>query len=280
MSVEMLSLGLDFASGLLGMSNANRSQKRQLAQAQHQFNQQMDHSVRRRVEDAKRAGIHPLFALGASAGASPTISAQGDGGGNPMGAALNAMASTLNSLETNKAQAKKDEAEAALMDSERARIEQELKGGRGADAEALKEIDIGSLPKKRNIHGQVATSLADYYKPELPMVNPAKPAREAGVRSPYVEFLRDDGSKGVAFGAEVPGAEELNMFWIPLQNWWHTSKKARNELRRRLGIKSLPDLRKSPEMAKALARNAKVKRVLKDLNRVLSQPHSGNWPRN
>lgn len=275
MSIEMLELGLQFMGGLMGQS----AQKRSLAQAQHQFNQQMDHSIRRRVEDAKRAGIHPLFALGASSGASPTITAQGDS--NPMGNALNAMAQTLNSLETNRASARRDEAEAALLDSERKRIEQELaNGSRGSDAVELREIDIASLPKPRNIHGQETGLLADYYTPELPRAQAGKPAREVGVRSPYVEYLRDDGSKGLAFGQSVPGAEEINMFWIPLQNWWHTSKKARDELRRRLGIKSLPDIRKSPEMAKALARKAKITGVLRDLNRTLSQPHRGSWPRN
>lgn len=43
--------------------------------AKKQFNEQMDNSVTRRVEDAKKAGVHPLFALGASVGASPTIQA-------------------------------------------------------------------------------------------------------------------------------------------------------------------------------------------------------------
>ena len=36
--------------------------------ATDQFNAQMDTSIQRRVVDAKKAGIHPLFALGGSVG--------------------------------------------------------------------------------------------------------------------------------------------------------------------------------------------------------------------
>ncbi len=47
--------------------------------AARQFDEQMDQTIQRRVVDAKAAGIHPLFALGASAGASPTVHAGGGG---------------------------------------------------------------------------------------------------------------------------------------------------------------------------------------------------------
>jgi len=102
--------------------------------AQQQFDAQMDQTITRRVQDAKNAGVHPLYALGAASGASPTIST-GQGRGNPAGNALTSMANTLNSLETNKAQAARDHAQAQLFDSERKRIEQDL-NGRGQDAEA------------------------------------------------------------------------------------------------------------------------------------------------
>ncbi len=165
MSVELLGLGLDFLGGMLGHSSKKkqlRMQQEQIQQAQRQFDAQMDQSVQRRVTDAKKAGVHPLFALGASSGASPTLTAgHAPDSGNPMGQALTSMARSLGVIEKNRAESRRDEAEAALLDSERARIEQELKGGRGQDVEALQEINV--VPKLRgSVYGP-----AEYYSPQV-----------------------------------------------------------------------------------------------------------------
>lgn len=136
MSLALLSLGVNFMGGLYGKRSADknrRMQREQLAQAQRQFDAQMDQSVQRRVKDAKNAGVHPLFALGASVGASPTISADATPQGSPMQSALTNMAKHLGVIEQNRASARRDEAEAALLDSERARIEQDLKT-KGSDS--------------------------------------------------------------------------------------------------------------------------------------------------
>lgn len=191
MSLELLELGLNLAGGIFGNRSKDRQQRRQLEQAQHQFNQQMDHSVQRRVLDAKRAGVHPLFALGASVGASPTISAGGESGGNPMQSALSAMAQTLNSLETNKASARRDNAEAALLDSERARINQALtNGGQGSDSEALQVVEKGvktyPYPGDKGYNGP-----ATYYSPEIPFSK--KPGIRAGTVPGTVDVQLPDG---------------------------------------------------------------------------------------
>ena len=135
MSLELLSLGADFVGGLMNRSAQKKADRqnqlnweKQFAASQKQFDAQMDQSVQRRVADAKKAGIHPLFAMGASVGTSPTLSASGApraSGHSSMGNAISKMASTLGVIEQNRASAKRDEAEAALMDSERARIEQD-----------------------------------------------------------------------------------------------------------------------------------------------------------
>lgn len=74
------SIAAPIVGGLFGSKSDKKAEaaaEAQRLQAQHQFDQQMDHKIRRQVADAKRAGIHPLYALGGSIGASPTISIAG-----------------------------------------------------------------------------------------------------------------------------------------------------------------------------------------------------------
>lgn len=197
MSLELLELGLNFVGGLMGNSSAKKDRalmRQQMQQAQRQFDAQMDQSVQRRVKDAKQAGVHPLFALGASVGASPTISANDPGqSGNPMGNALQAMASTINSLETNKAAAARDNAEAALLDSERKRLEQDLTTGKqGLDKPALEVVEPGvktfPYPGDKGYNGP-----ATYYSPEIPFSK--SPGVRAGTVPGTVDVQLPDGRK-------------------------------------------------------------------------------------
>lgn len=187
MSLELLGLGLDFVGGLMGQRSKKKDQqlyRQQMAQAQGQFDAQMDQLVQRRVQDAKAVGVHPLFALGASVGSSPTIAAGNAPRGNPMHTALTNMARQLGVIETNRASARRDEAEAMLLDSERKRIEQEL-NSRGQDSEAFKEINV--VPKMRgSVYGP-----AEYYSPQV-----AKSQRQgvaAGTHPGQVEYVTPTG---------------------------------------------------------------------------------------
>jgi len=83
----LISAGGSLLGGLLGSSGPSKFEK-QMARAQFQFQQDFaKQGVRWRVEDAKAAGLHPLFALGYQpTGGSPVqIPA---GGPDPMGGAL------------------------------------------------------------------------------------------------------------------------------------------------------------------------------------------------
>ncbi|AXL15096.1 hypothetical protein [Microviridae sp.] len=155
MLLDMLQLGLGFM--------ADRSQKKMhqqnLQQSQAQFNAQMDQSVQRRVADAKAAGIHPLFAMGASVGASPTITA---GQAPRMGNAQRAAASFAESLgmrEMNAAAAARDLAEAQLLNSERARLDQ-AQAATGRDLVEQNTVEPGRI--------RPGTGLYDIYRPEIP----------------------------------------------------------------------------------------------------------------
>lgn len=110
--------------------------------AKDQFRTQLDESVQRRVADAKKAGVHPLFALGASVGASPTtqygggdISAAGDALGAAVDKAMSyksrkgAQAKNEQVLDSqirrNEAAAQADQAQAGYYDAQAARIRQQ-----------------------------------------------------------------------------------------------------------------------------------------------------------
>jgi hypothetical protein len=273
----LIGAGSNLLGGLLGQSSASKDRalyRKQLAQAQSQFDAQMDESIQRRVKDAMAAGIHPLFALGASSGASPTISAQGaPETGNAMGNAVARMGEILGLIPMNKAAAEKDEAEAMYYRALAAKTTQDL-SSRGRDAFGVPQTEGARtypLPDREPVGEPM------YVSPMIAKTKPGDMSTETGVRPPYVEYRRRDGSIGTAFGAEVPGAEEINALWIPLQNWWHTSKVARQRLRDRLGINNslMSRLQSDPEYAAAFVKRnkrrlEKLKKELNSFNRAIS----------
>lgn len=90
---DFISAGASLLGGLFGRKQT-RSDNRQLLQHQDRWNQrsldfatrQFESGIQTRVADAKKAGIHPLFALGASGGGgSPSFSVGGGVSGNALG---------------------------------------------------------------------------------------------------------------------------------------------------------------------------------------------------
>lgn len=127
---------LDLAGGFLSSRSNRREGRRNRQMAQAQFDAQMDSSISRRVADARRAGVHPLFALGASVGASPTLT---HSGGGPTGSAVGDAVSRLGQrlaqaqIRGANAEAGKSEAEAALANAKTAVVTSAL-ASRGRDA--------------------------------------------------------------------------------------------------------------------------------------------------
>lgn len=73
----------DVISGLLGSSSSDKQSHRNRVEARRQFNEQMDfqkNATQYRVNDALKAGINPLAALGVSSNVSPTVSTGYDSG--------------------------------------------------------------------------------------------------------------------------------------------------------------------------------------------------------
>lgn len=143
---DLLSLGAaatglgSLGSAIGGLFGAKKSNK----DARRMFQQQMDESIQRRVADAKKAGIHPLFALGASVGASPTLMAGQSTSGSALGEGIAEAGRTLTryasakadrtaqaamqaaSIRSANASATRDEAEAMLAASQAKKLQQEL----------------------------------------------------------------------------------------------------------------------------------------------------------
>lgn len=111
----------DIVGGLISDNNAASRQKKNNKLAMLQFNQQMDESVRRRVEDAKRAGIHPLYAIGASAGASPTISVGGGETGSALGTAIGRIGGHIEDYQAQKQYAHQEARQDKLAEAQAAR---------------------------------------------------------------------------------------------------------------------------------------------------------------
>lgn len=195
----MLGNLLSFGGGLISdMSNRTtasqnrRLTREQMAMQKAQFDAQMDQSVQRRVADARAAGVHPLFALGASVGASPTASI---GGGQPAtgsaaGKALTAIGNQIAAahLASQSASAKRDEAEAAYIDAQRKKLESEI-GSRGRDG-----ATIGSTDPKAGM-GQPDV----LYGPPQPVMPTQllskKPGVQAGVNPAHEDIMLPGGEK-------------------------------------------------------------------------------------
>ncbi|AXL15452.1 DNA pilot protein [Microviridae sp.] len=182
----MLGTLLDLGTSLVGLNQAKKSNKQQQAnfnqsmkQAQGQFDAQMDQSVQRRVADAKEAGVHPLFALGASVGSSPTLSAGASAQaptGSGIGDAIAGLADKLGQVELNKsstarnqAAARRDDAESLYLNSQRARLQNDL-ASRGRDGAGVKTFPYGTEPANSPVQfgPDSPSGKATYYAPEIP----------------------------------------------------------------------------------------------------------------
>lgn len=234
MLMDLLSLGTD----LLGLNQAKKSDKRhlqlyrdQMAQAQRQFDQQMDHSVRRRIEDAKRAGVHPLFAMGASVGASPTLSSGQPPTGSAVGDAISQIADRLGQIDLNKANAerdraaaKRDEAEAAYINSKRARMQNDL-GARGRDGASVRTYPYGQKPVEKGSEIEFGPEgNPKYFRPEIPQ-HGGNPGVVAGERPGEVKIRLKDGSTAHVYDPDL-GLDEIGQVYYVWQRVLHYDRVA------------------------------------------------------
>ncbi len=211
---DFLDIGGTLLGGIFGQKEGSRNRamyRKQLKQAQGQFDAQMDESIQRRVKDAIAAGVHPLFAMGASVGASPTVSSgQPPQSGNAMGDAVAEIGRIMGNLPSEKAKIKKDEAEAALYNAEAAKITQDL-NSRGRDV-------VNGGVKTYPLPDQEPLGEAVYFNPQIP--KKSRPGVVAGRQPGVIEMEMADGRIVEVYNPDL-GLDEIGQFKFFLERSRH-----------------------------------------------------------
>lgn len=197
---------LDFGMGVLTDSRRRKEFNKTFNESTRQFNEVTRKSIQNRVQDAEKAGIHPLFALGASAGGSPTMSVGASAtGGARTSAAAGRIANRLAAAQIRKteAEAKKSEAEAALANSNQRRIEQRTEST-GKDA-------IPQNPVNQSLEDQ---GLVEMIAPQV--YKRSRPGVQAGV-NPLVKEFEDEAGRTIKMFSDSAQADEINQAWLVKQ---------------------------------------------------------------
>lgn len=213
---------LDFGLGFLGIGQARSDQKwqrnawwQQFEQSKYQFEQQMDHALRRRVEDAKRAGVHPLFAMGASVGASPTMQAGNPPTGSAVGDAIARLGEAMGTVGMNRAAARRDEAEAQYLDSLKKRIESDLnsRGRDGARTYAYGEKEAPALQ----------FGPAEFFAPQVPSMS--RKGVAAGQHPRDIDIMLPDGRTIQIYNPDL-GLDEIGQvrYIVDRTKLWATDR--------------------------------------------------------
>lgn len=230
---DLLDLGSTLLGGLFGQSEGSKNRKiarKGLRQAQAQFDAQMDQSVQRRVADAQAAGIHPLFAMGASVGASPTVTSnveQPTHSGNHMGNAIREMGRILSGLPGEKAKVRKDEAEAALYEAEAAAITQAAASqGRDSAAKSVAGEGVRTFP----LPDSEPLGQPTYFSPQIPKHGP-NPGIVAGKVPGEVIAKLPDGREIQVYNPDL-GLDEIGQVKFAYQRAIHKGADALTWLRK------------------------------------------------
>jgi len=236
------------AGSLLGGMLSGKSQREANESNERLQREFAQNGIRWKVEDAKAAGLHPLFALGGS-GATFTPSAQPVMDGQNVARAANAAASYFErgvqeaQLEALKAQANKDNALAAAAHSEAARNAQ---AGR-ASSPVLSQQDIEWFTAKgMPIPGQaqsfpiadpqtVVTPLEPIPKSSAYLTNASGPAEPSLKRWGFPGLGEFIGPNASNFGESMESIENLGLqAMIIYANLEHYGKNKTSEMVRKL----------------------------------------------
>ncbi len=209
--------GVSAALGFIGDKKATK-------QAQSQFDSQMDTSVQRRVQDAKKAGVHPLFALGGSAGATPTTFTSG--GRDRYGDLGRTAVDAVGAYQTAKAAPGIAAQQAGLA---QAQIKRDL--GAAARDETQAQLNLSNIARltqgSADLDGlgvQIGPEgITKVTPPEIMTTQPKNPGIEAGIRPGTIDVKMQDGSKINILSPEL-NMDEIAQVDYAAQRIMHKSK--------------------------------------------------------
>lgn len=175
----LFSFAGDLIGGVLGARSASRDReqtdfwnRQSQAWSREQFRELQDRSIQNRVIDAKKAGIHPLYALGMSPGPSVPFIAGQSASGNALGEgisragrSLEAAVRTRRTTPLVKAQIRREEAAAARDEAAAAQIRSAMKR---AEQEAnYRRPGVGSV-KPHQVAGVSSDEVRIYPEGAMP----------------------------------------------------------------------------------------------------------------
>lgn len=163
-----------------------------LDETKRQFDQNFNHAISARVADAKRAGLHPLFALGGGVGASGGSFAPIPQSGSSLGDGISAAGAAASAALSRKGQralqaahlalqekevnsrVAKNEAEALLAASQAKRLEQEALST-GTDLQTLSGVSVPFGPPTAELRPKVTAVPRKKPKPPVRLEKQTRP---------------------------------------------------------------------------------------------------------
>lgn len=191
---SLIGAGSSLAGGLLGKSAADNAAAAANAAAERNIALQKEfaqNGIRWKVEDAKAAGIHPLYALGASGASFSPVNAS-IGPDTSMASALSDMGQNVGRAVAATRTAEEDAAAKINLDHAKANLDGQLIDNQ-IKARTLQNMNTGpNFPGSTNfIPGQGDSGLVNIKPSERTASQPGVPAQEAGWR-PDRSFARTD----------------------------------------------------------------------------------------
>lgn len=233
----LLSVGGQLAGGFFGNKASKRNaqlNRLSLAETRRQFDQNFNHAISARVADAKRAGLHPLFALGGGVGASGGSFAPIPESGSALGTGIAAAATAAGRGLTKRSAAQreadlfrlqqrevdsrveKNQAEAGLALAETKRLEQQSLST-GLDLQTLGSAGLVPAAPSLKAGPKVTAVPRSKPKPPTPLPPSGIPARGSRAQESVpaeIPVRTADGRIMWMFNPEVGMDDFLNPnFW-------------------------------------------------------------------
>lgn len=242
-------------TNLLGSYLSSQSQQSNMEAAQDFAVRQARNAIRWRVEDANKAGVHPLFALGASVSQPSPISA----GDTSIGSGVAAAGQNISrALMANETAPQRQTDTAKILEGltlERASLQNDLLRSQIARLQQQGNPPVPTADTQWGIPGQGATvQVANRPIPEFGPIPPINEAQKQDDRRPLQiggsRWLTDPRTSNMQEFEQRYGDEGPASWTMPfvigardfMYNWYRAYRDASPELQRRMRI-SIGDFR-------------------------------------